>query len=163
MQHLRISLTYSDLAAFDIDITAFMLANDKYIPNENYMVYYHNLVSADGAVKYAQEKQGGLQCKFFDIDLSKVATEIEEIYLIVSLYEAANRNQCFGKIPNVQVNLEETDTSKTLNTYHLATSFPHETSIELGRLFVRYGKWRWETLSVGYQEGLEKFVNKYVF
>lgn len=163
MQNLRISLTYSDLAAFDIDITAFMLANDKYIPNENYMVYYHNLVSADGAVKYLAEKQAGLQTKFFDIDLSKVATEIEEIYLVVSLYEAASRNQCFGKVPNIQVNLVDLDTGKTLNTYHIATSFAHETSVELGRLFVRYGKWRWETLSVGYQEGLEKFVNKYVF
>lgn len=163
MQHIRISLTYTDLAAFDIDMTAFMLANDKYIPNEHYMVYYHNLVSADGAVKYLQEKQGGLQTKFLEIDLSKVATEIEEIYFVVGLYEAANRNQCFGKVPNVQVSLVETDTGKTINTYHLATAFANETAIELGRLFVRYGKWRWETLSVGYQEELEKFVNKYVF
>ncbi len=159
MQHLRITLAYTAPSTFDLDMTAFMLANDKYIPHENCMVYYHNLASADGSVKYVQENQS----KYLDIDLRKTAKEIEEIYLVISMYDAANRNQTFGKIPAVEVTITDMDTNQKTHTYHLHTSFPNETAIELGRLFVRYDKWRWETLSVGYKEGLEKFVNKYVF
>lgn len=163
MQQLRITLEYTHTSTFDLDITAFMLANDKYIPNENFMVYYHNLISADGSVKYEQALSNGLQNKYLDIDLGKTAQEIEEIYFIISIYDAANRNQSFGKIPQAQVHIVDTEMNKKLNTYIINTNFPHETSIELGRLFARNGRWRWETLSVGYKESLEKFVNKYVF
>lgn len=163
MQHLRIALEYTATSIFDVDITAFMLANDKYIPNEHFMVYYHNLASADGAVKYLQKIENGLQSKYFEIDLTKVAKEITEIYFIVSVYDAASKKQILGKIPHIQVHTTDVDTGQRLNSYNLNTAFPNETAVELGRLFVRYDKWRWETLTVGYKEELEKFVNKYVF
>lgn len=159
MQHLHIALEYTASNAFDIDLTAFMLANDKYIPTEGFMVYYHNLASTDGSVKYVIENKN----KYLEIDLSKTASEIEEIYIIVSIYEAATKNQCFSKIPTIEVSIIDIETGQKLNSYALNTAFPNETSVELGRLFVRYGKWRWETLSVGYKESLDKFVNKYVY
>lgn len=146
-----------------MDICAFMLAADKYIPDEHAMVYYNNPQSLDGGLRLQADDRQGVAGELLVMDLSKVAPQIEEIILVASIHEAKEKGLYFGKSQQASLSLADTSAHTILKSFELHTGAAPYRSIEFGRLFYRYEKWRFEFLGVGYYEGLERFVEKYVW
>lgn len=151
-------------AAFDLDVSVFMLGSNSKIPDEKYFVFYNNLKSPDGSVESLGDDRTG-EGKGDDetiyVELGKVDSSIQEILFVATIYEAESRRQNFGQIRNSYIRLYNQETDLEVARYDLEEDFSRETSLEMGRLYRKDGEWRFQAVGQGYNSGLESFVNQY--
>lgn len=169
LKHLTVGLGWDPAEngeAFDLDASALMLNDDKKIPADNFMVYYNNLTSADGALTSTGDDRTGGNSEDGDdeqilVDLTKVSPQITSIIFTASIYDAEARRQNFGQVQNSYIRICNTDTGEELCKYELCEDFSIETGIEFGRLYLHKGEWKFEATGIGHKEGLQGIVNKY--
>ncbi|MDR0982448.1 MAG: TerD family protein [Culturomica sp.] len=150
---------------FDLDASAFMLGENKQIPEERFFVFYGNQKSSDGSVESSGDDTTGGSSDGDDetltIDLSKVDNRIQEIIFTVTIYEFEARKQNFGQVRNSFIRIYNAQTNEEIAKYDLDEDFSVETAVEFGRLYKRNGEWKFEAMGIGYKGGLQYFVNKY--
>lgn len=151
---------------FDLDASCFMLGGNGKLPNEQYFVFYNNLLSPDGAVEGADDDQTGGATDGDDdetvkVDLTKVSRDIEELVFVVTIHDSAGRGQNFGQVRNSYIRIIDDATGDELAKYELEEDFSVETSVEFGRLYRKDGGWKFNALGNGYKEDLGYFVSKY--
>lgn len=152
---------------FDLDASAFMLGENGKIPVDEFLVFYNNLVSPDGAVASSGDDRTGGNTDGDDdetitVDLDKLDPRITEIIFTVTIHDAENRRQNFGQVRNSYIRIYNAENGEVIARYDLEEDFSIETAIEFGRLYKRNGAWKFEAMGKGYKGGLEFFVNKYV-
>lgn len=153
---------------YDLDASAFMLTSKKKLPQDEYFVFYNNLESPDGAVKSSGDDRTGGNSDGGDdetlsVDLSKVNSSVQEILFTVTIHKAEERKQNFGQVHNAYIRIYNANTDEEIAKYDLEEDFSVETAVEFGRLY-RSGKtWKFEALGIGYQGGLQFFVDKYAY
>ncbi len=150
---------------YDLDASAFMLANGK-IPTEEYFVFYNNKLSPDGAVQGADDDRSGGNSEGGDdetirVDLSKVNQSVTEIIFVVTINDAENLKQNFGQVRNSYIRIFNDLNGDEIAKYELAEDFSIETAVEFGRLYKRDNKWKFEAMGIGYKKDLSFFVDKY--
>jgi tellurium resistance protein TerD len=96
------------------------------------------------------------------IDLARLHPEAKEIIIIVSIYEAKERNnQNFGQVKNSYIRVVDSATNQELIKYELDEDFSSEDAVEFGRIYKRNETWRFEAVGNGINGGLEYFIKKY--
>lgn len=151
-------------AAFDLDASAFILGENKKIINEQYFVFYNNLVSPDSAVKHTGDNltgQGEGDDETLQIDLSIINPSAREVCFVVTIHEADARKQNFGQVRNSFIRIYDATLGEEVLKYELGEDFSIETAVEFGRLYLKDGIWKFEAIGVGHHGGLEQFVAKY--
>ena len=133
---------------FDLDASAFMLGENKKLPQDEYFIFYNNKLSPDGAVEAGDDDLTGGNSDGGDdetlmVDLTKVSPKVNEIVFTVTIHEWDKRKQNLGQ-------------------YELDEDFSIETAVEFGRLYRKNGEWKFEAMGIGYKGGLQYFVDKYV-
>lgn len=152
---------------FDLDASAFMLASDGKLPQDEYFVFYNNTVSPDGAVESSGDDRSGGNSDGGDdetltVDLNKVNPQVTEIVFTVTIHEADVRKQNFGQVHNSYIRIFNSVTNEVIAKYELDEDFSVETAVEFGRLYKYNGEWKFEAVGKGFKGGLQYFVNKYV-
>lgn len=152
---------------FDLDASAFMLGSNKKLPMDEFLVFYNNQLSPDGAVESSGDDTSGGNSDGGDdetliIDLTKVDSSIQEIIFTVTIHEAEVRKQNFGQVHNSYIRIYNMITNEELAKYDLDEDFSIETAVEFGRLYRKNGEWKFEAMGIGYKGGLQFFVDKYV-
>ncbi len=153
-------------AEFDLDASAFMISSSGKIPQDGYFVFYNNKYSPDGAVEGADDDRTGGASDGGDdeeikVELNKVSQEITEIVFVVTIHEAAQRNQNFGQVRNSYIRVVDEATNEEIMKYELDEDYSIESSIEFGRLYRRNNEWKFEAMGKGYKEDLGYFLGKY--
>lgn len=151
-------------AAFDLDVSVFMIGSNGKIPNRQYFVFYNNLKSPDGSVESLggdRTGEGGGDDETVFVELNTVDPNIQEIVFVVTIYEAENRRQNFGQVRNSYIRIYNNETDAEITRYDLEEDFSRETAIEIGRLYRKDGEWRFQAVGQGYNSGLETFVKQY--
>ena len=151
---------------FDLDASAFMIANDRLIPAEEYFVFYGNTDSPDSALHHTgDDPTGGNSADGDDetiqVDLSKVNSTITEILFVVTIHDAITRKQNYGQVRNSYIRIVDDANGEEIAKYELGEDFSVETGVEFGRLYKREGKWKFEASGIGYKEDLSFFLSKY--
>ena len=151
---------------FDLDASAWMLGDNQKLPTDDFLVFYNNLKSPDGAVESSgDDRSGGNSDKGDDeiltIDLSKTDSRVQEIVITATIHDAENRRQNFGQVRNAYIRIVNTANNEEIAKYDLDEDFSIETAIEFGRLYRRNGEWKFEAMGLGYKGGMQFFVNKY--
>jgi len=151
---------------FDLDASAFMLGENKKLPQDEFFVFYNNPKSPDGAVESSGDDTTGGSSDGDDetltIDLTKVDSRIQEIIFTVTIHDNESRKQNFGQVRNSFIRIYNAETNEEIAKYELDEDFSIETAVEFGRLYKRNGEWKFEAMGVGYKGGLQYFVDKYV-
>jgi len=151
---------------FDLDASAFMLIGNGRIPKDEYFVFYNNLVSPDGAIvhqgdnRVGDEEEGDDETVF--VHLEKINPAIEEIVFVVTIDEAQTRKQNFGQVTNAFIRIYDLDTNINIAQYDLEEDFSTEIAIEFGRLYKRENRWKFKAIGMGFNSGLQGFVDKFV-
>jgi tellurium resistance protein TerD len=98
-----------------------------------------------------------------DIDLSKVSTDVEEIIIVVSIYDYATRKQNFGQVDDSYIRMYKLSTPDIDEyKYELNEDFSACTSVEFCRIYRKNGEWKIQALGISHKGGLEDLVTKYV-
>ena len=153
--------------AFDLDATACMLGENKKLVGEEYFVFYSNLTSPDGACQLTGDDTTGGNSDGDDdeqifVDLSLVDPRVNSIVFSASIYEAKERRQNFGQVQNSYIRICNTDTNEELFKYELCEDFSTATAVELGRLYLRDGIWKFEATGIAHKGGLQSIIDKYL-
>jgi tellurium resistance protein TerD len=150
---------------YDLDATAFLIGGNHKLPSDEYLVFYNNPRSPDGAVESSGDDTTGGSSDGDDetllVHLDKVNAQVQEIVFCVSIHDFAARRQNFGQIRNSFVRLYDLQTQEEIAKYELDEDFSVETAVEFGRIYRRDQAWRFEALGIGYRNGLEELVKKY--
>lgn len=153
-------------AAFDLDASAFMIDDNRSIPEERYFVFYGNTDSPDGALHHTGDDPTGGNSDGGDdetikVELSKVDPRVKEILFVVTIHDAIARRQNYGQVRDSYIRIVDNATSQEIAKYELGEDFSIETGVEFGRLYIKDGQWKFEASGKGYKEDLAFFLSKY--
>ena len=165
IKNARIALGWDINPAFDLDVSIFMLGSNGKIPNEKYFVFYNNLESQDGSVKFLEDGKTGECAEDYatiEIDLSQVTPSVQEIIFVVTIYDVDGINPTFNQVKNSFMRIYETATKQEIAKYELDEDSSEGTAMEFCKLSKKEGDWIFQAVGQGSKLELESFVDKYV-
>ena len=151
---------------FDLDVSAIMIDAERFVPADEYFVFYNNVDSPDTAVHHTGDDPSGGNSDGGDdesikVELAKIDQRIQEILFVVTIHEAQARRQNFGQVRDSYIRIIDDSNGSEVCKYELGEDFSIETAVEFGRLYKRSGQWKFEASGVGYKEDLAFFLSKY--
>lgn len=155
---------YQGSAEFDLDLVLFACDANKRCIKDEYMVYYHNLTDPEGAIKHSGDNrtgEGDGDDETALVDFSKLSEKVENIVIIISIYNANDRHQNFGLVDNAYVRVANNETGEEILRYDLAEEFSTQTSVVFGELYKQNGEWKFRAVGEGYEKELEGLCAEY--
>lgn len=156
--------TSSTGQAFDLDASVFILGENGKMLSDQHFVFYNNLRSPNDAVIHTGDNltgDGDGDDEQVMVDLSKIDDNASEIIVVVTIHDAAARNQNFGQVRNSFVRIVDSASNAELLNYELEEDFSIETAVEFGRIYKRNNEWKFEAVGTGMKGGLQDYLNKY--
>jgi tellurium resistance protein TerD len=160
---------YSSGFDYDLDVSAFVLKQDAQgkgkMLSEDYMIFYNQPISPEGAVKHSGDDKTGGGSEGDDetiiVDLSLLPAAADEISFVVTIHEAVERKQNFGQVTKSYIKLYNDETGKVVAQYELEDGFSSETAVQFGSLYKKDGHWSFRAVGQGFNVGLADFVLGY--
>ncbi|HTE00646.1 MAG TPA: TerD family protein [Mucilaginibacter sp.] len=151
---------------FDLDVSAIMIDGNRFVPEDEFFVFYNNVDSPDSSVHHTGDDPSGGNSdggddESINVDLTRVDPKIQEILFVVTIHEAQARRQNFGQVRDSYIRIIDDLSNNEVCKYELGEDFSIETAIEFGRLYKRSGQWKFEASGIGYKEDLAFFLSKY--
>lgn len=154
---------------FDLDASAFLLSEDGKLQNDTDFIFYNNLESRNKAVVHAGDNLTGTgdgDDEVIMIDFSKIPEDVKKIAIVVTIHDAAARNQNFGQVSNAYIRIaklaDEFDTvGEPVLKFDLEEEFSIETAIVVAEIYFKNGEWKFNAVAAGYQGGLEAIVRSF--
>lgn len=166
--------TTSTGTTHDLDVTTFGLSDHRAadgtvtrtIRSQDYVVFYGNKQSLDGALVHSGDNLTGAGSsdvkEFVVVDLTTIAADIAELSVIVTIHDAIARKQNFGQISKSFIRLVNDETNEVVAKSDLEEDFSVETALQFGSLYRNEdGEWVFKLIGTGYEQGLDAFVRIY--
>ncbi len=151
-------------AEFDLDASVFMLDSTGKVISDAHFIFYNNATSPDGAVVHQGDNrtgEGDGDDEVVEIDLSKVAPEVDKIVFTVTIDEAVARNQNFGQVSNALIRIVNKIGEVEITKYELDEDYSSETAINFGELYRKDAGWNFKAVGAGFNDGLAGFCKSY--
>lgn len=84
-----------------------------------------------------------------DIDLSLIPSEINELSVFLTLFDAQKNNQTFGIVEDAYIRIINDDNNEELCKYNLGTEFASAIAIQVGSI-LKDDKNEWKFVATGY-------------
>lgn len=155
---------YSGGAEFDLDASVFVCGQNGKCRTEKDFIFYKNLDSVDGAVHHTGDNKTGAgdgDDEAIQIDLNRVAADVQKIAITVTIYDANNRRQNFGQVSNSYVRVVDDVTGNEIVRFDLGEDFSIETAIVAGEIYRHNGEWKFNAIGAGFQGGLAALCKNY--
>ncbi len=167
LNQVRVGLSWDDVQingqSPDCDAAAFMLGENGKLPNESSFVFYNNLVSGDGAVRYGGDNKTGAgdgDDETIDITLSQVSPSINQIILTITINNTdAGFN--FGTVKNARVKIYNSANNSIICDYKMTESCPDCDGIYMGAFYRNGADWEFQAMGDTASGGLGAIVELY--
>lgn len=139
----------------DADASAYLLTGSGKVRGDADMVFYNQPQGADGAVRFVASAgtRGG-----FDVDLSRMPSDIERIVFCVTIHEAQAKGQTLALFADAEV--AATGASSDIR-YRPALAGASETAMVFGELYLRNGQWKFRAVGQGFNGGLAPLARSF--
>lgn len=154
----------TDGADFDLDASAFLLNASGKVRADTDFIFYNNLKSSDGSVVHDGDNRVGDSDgddETLRVSLANVPADVDKIVFVVTIHDAAVRNQNFGQVSNAFVRIADADTGVEVARYDLSEDASTETAMLFGELYRHNGEWKFRAVGQGYQGGLASVCAQY--
>lgn len=153
-------------SAFDLDAAAFMVGSNEKLISDNHFIFYNNLVSPDQnkSVQHTGDNLTGAgdgDDEVIKINLQKVPADVYQIFITVTIHEAAERSQNFGQVQNAFVRVVNAQSNQEVVRYDLVEDYSIETALIMAELYRKDGEWRLNAVGSGYQGGLKALLDRF--
>ena len=149
---------------FDLDSSVFLVGVDGKVISDAHFIFYNNTTSPDGAVVHQGDNrtgEGDGDDEVIEIDLRKIATEVDKIIFTVTIDDAVSRGQNFGQVNNSLIRILNKDGAAEITKYELDEDYSSETAINFGELYRKNDSWNFKAVGAGFNQGLEGFCKTY--
>lgn len=96
------------------------------------------------------------------VDLSQIASNIDKIVFVVTIFEAQQKRQTFGMVKNAFARLVNQETDEEVCRYTLTNDYSSDTAIQFCSLNRKNGGWEFEALGKGAIADLNGILNQYM-
>lgn len=150
--------------SFDVDVSAFILGDNLKRVSDEHFIFYNNLTSPNEFVKHLGDNLTGVgdgDDETLVVDFSKVSTSEKSVVFVVTIHEAATKNQNFGQITGSYIRICDSLTGTEIMKYDLNEDYSVETAMIFGKLYEKDGEWKFEAVGTGMKGGLQDYLNQY--
>ncbi|WP_316043819.1 TerD family protein [Nocardioides dongxiaopingii] len=142
---------------YDLDASAIMCGSSGRVLSDQHFVFFNNLASPDGTVRHTGDNltgEGDGDDEVIEVDLARMAAEVDRIVFPVSIYDADARRQSFGQVHNAFIRLVDAAEHREIARYDLSEDASVETAMIFGEVYRRDGEWKFRAVGQGYASGL---------
>lgn len=140
----------------DLDACVFLLSNASGKPvcqDPSHFIYFGQL-TGPGVVHHGDNRTGAGDGddEVIDINFEEIEMKIpsvDEISVIVTIYEARKKGQSFGSLKNAEINIYNPTTNTKIANYDLDENFPDKYSVQVGS-FKKIAPKTWEFEAAGH-------------
>ena len=174
LRKVRVGLGWDTSEAIgdcDLDVSVFGCAynseGDPKLIGEAFFVFFNNLSCPGGSIRHSGDSLTGAadgDDETIYFDLEKIPAEIDELPIIVTIYQAHARGHEFGQVKNAYVKVYNDETNEVLGIYNLTTDCSGFISLQFGSLFRdpdANKEWAFQAIGVGYNIELNDFIKEY--
>ncbi len=154
----------TDGADFDLDASAFLLAESGKVRSDADFIFYNQMQSGCGSVSHTGDNrtgEGDGDDESLKVDLSKVPADVQRIAVTVTIHEAEARRQSFGQVANAFIRVVNDETATEVVRYDLTEDYSTETAMVFGELYRNSGEWKFRAVGQGYAGGLSAMCAQY--
>jgi tellurium resistance protein TerD len=154
----------TDGADFDLDASAFLLAESGKVRSDSDFIFYNQLKSSDGSVEHTGDNltgEGEGDDESIKVDLSRVPEAIQKIAVAVTIHDAENRRQNFGMVENAFIRVVNDSDNKEIARYDLSEDYSTETALIFGEIYRHGAEWKFRAVGQGFQGGLAPLARNY--
>ncbi len=158
----------------DLDVSLVVLGDNEKMIAQDSILFYNSPKNAqgklnlyNGALEHSGDERTGAaegDDETIVIDLSKIPSEVKILLAVATTYPVDGNPITFGRVKNASVRLYNGDNNQALYQFDLSEDASRATSVEVARIYLKDGEWRFTTLGdiVGTSaNGLEDIINKY--
>lgn len=141
----------------DADASAYLLTASGKVRGDADMVFYNQPDGAGGAVRFAESvgSRGG-----FEVDLSRLPSEIERIVFCVTIHEAQAKGQTLALLEGAEVAISSRTGGAAIR-YRPALAGASEAAMVFGELYLRNGQWKFRAVGQGFVGGLAPLARSF--
>lgn len=148
----------------DLDLSLFMLGADGKLIADEFLVFYNNTESPDGASFYPGDSRGGVgegDDEIIKVDITKIDPKVEFLYFTVTIDESEERGHHFGHVKNSYINIRNAADNTIICQYKLDENFTNEDSLVFAAVSRNNGNWDVEAMGQAFSGGLGALVELY--
>jgi tellurium resistance protein TerD len=169
LKKLKIGLSWDVKEGVEADLDASLLVmgdNEKMLKDDS-IVFYNKLELYNKAIEHSGDERGGEKegdDETITIDLSKLPADVKIMLAVITIYGKEGSSVTFGRVKNASVRLYNAETNQALYEFDLSEDASRGTAVEMARIYLRDGQWRFTTMGdiVGTSpNGLVDIINKY--
>lgn len=161
LKHILVGLGWdarcTDGANFDLDASAFLLAESGKVRRDEDFVFYNQLFSSCGSVKHTGDNTTGAgdgDDEALEIDLDRVPDHVKRLVVCVTIHDAEDRRQNFGQVSDAYMRIVNMDNDVEIVRFDLSEDYSTETAMIFGEVY-RYGaEWKFKAVGQGFSGGL---------
>lgn len=143
---------------FDLDASAFLVADNGKVRSDADFIFYNQLKSTDGSVEHTGDNRTGAgdgDDEAISIDLAAVPTAIERIVIAVTIHDFEARRQNFGMVAGAFVRVVNALTDREITRFDLAEDYSTETAMTFGEVYRHGAEWKFRAVGQGFAGGLK--------
>ncbi|HSZ24506.1 MAG TPA: TerD family protein [Cytophagaceae bacterium] len=148
----------------DLDASIFMIGSNGKLINNNYLIYYNNLKSPDGALHHTGDNQNGKGMNDDEailVNLDAIHKEVSDLVIVVTINEAEEHGHTFGLLKEAYVRIYDEVSKKEIVKYDLDASNASNSDIEFARLHRQGEDWTFTAIGKGSGKGLEGYMERF--
>ena len=149
----------------DIDASAILLHNDRYIDSSHDLVYYGNTRHHSGSINHSGDNltgEGDGDDEIINVTLSKIPSDVNKVIFVVNIYGCVNRHQHFGMISNAYIRVVNPLTNQELCKFDLTDDYSKHTAIYVAELYRHNCEWKFTAIGVGSKDtSVKDMARKY--
>lgn len=151
--------------AYDLDVSVFGLTSASGAPKlvgEPWFVYFNNKKAPNDSIVHSGDNltgEGEGDDETILVTPTKLDSSVDEVSIIVNIYDAVVRHQNFGGVRNAYIQIYNNENGEVIARYDLSSDFVNETSVQVGS-FVKQadGDWTFVAIGAGYEKSLNDFL-----
>lgn len=134
----------------DCDASVIMLSEGDRIRSNSDVIYFGNLKSSDGSIQHTGDNLTGHgDDEQINVDLSRIASNIQKLVFVVNIYDAVKRRQHFGMIRNAFIRIVNPMNNQELIHYNLTDDYNGKTSLIVGEIYRSGSDWKFAAVGTG--------------
>lgn len=138
---------------FDLDVAAIALDANGACPGPDHVLTHDRPQAAAGALQLDNDGIGatGTDAESMTVDIGQIPSSVVRVLVLLSIHEAAARNQTFAQLDSARVELHAA-AGPLLCTFEVTDRGP-ERAMVLGELYRHNDAWKFRAVGQGYVEG----------
>jgi len=135
------------------------LSNDR-VSGDPDIVFYgqpNHKLSSGSVYSMGDNREGGSgddDDEQIKVDLSKIPAHYEKVAFTVSIHEAEEHKQNFGRVNKAYIRIVDDSNDKEIMRYDLVEDFSVETAVLVGELYRDGAEWKFHAIGKGFKGGL---------